>query len=326
MHIDRRLMGWGAFLVIAGALPLLVRAGVLAPESLGGWASLWPVLIIGAGLGLLLRRTPLHLLGGAVSAITAGVMAGGLLATGFHGVPGFGTCGTGSNATAFPDRGGQLADPGSMTIAFNCGSLDVSTTDGDQWSLTGTGPSRWAPVVAPDPARVQLSSPEDRGIGIADGASTWHVRIPRTPSVNLSVTLNAGEGTIDFAGARVGSLNLTLNAGSLQADLAGTAAAQSVNATVNAGSAELGLPASLVAANFTLNAGSLTVCVPDGAPLRVTWSGTIADNNLDAFGLVRVDDDHWTSAGLDASSPATNLSVSANAGSFTLKIGGSCDA
>ena len=72
MRLDRRLLGWGAFFIIAGAIPLLVKAGAVPADSLSGWPSLWPLLLVGAGLSLVLRHTPLHLLGGTVSVLTAG--------------------------------------------------------------------------------------------------------------------------------------------------------------------------------------------------------------------------------------------------------------
>jgi hypothetical protein len=83
VHIDRRLLGWGAFLIIVGAIPLLVRGGYLDAGLVDEWPSLWPILLIGWGLGLVLRRTPGELLGSAISVVVLGVMVGGLISTGF---------------------------------------------------------------------------------------------------------------------------------------------------------------------------------------------------------------------------------------------------
>ena len=52
MHFDRRLLGWGVFFILVGALPLAVRGGFLDAERVSSWPSLWPVLLIGWGLGL----------------------------------------------------------------------------------------------------------------------------------------------------------------------------------------------------------------------------------------------------------------------------------
>ena len=96
MHIDRRLLGWGLFLIIVGAIPLLVRGNYLDADLIQDWPSLWPLLLIGWGLGLVLRRTPGELLGSAISVAVLGVMVGGLIATGFGGFPSFGACGDGA--------------------------------------------------------------------------------------------------------------------------------------------------------------------------------------------------------------------------------------
>lgn len=325
MHIDRRLLGWGAFFVIAGAIPLLVRADLLQRDALSNWPSLWPLLLIGGGLGLLLRGTPFHVLGGTVSVLTAGVMVGGLLASGFGGVPSFG-CGTGSNAAAFPDRSGALAGRGSMRIEFDCGTLDVSAQDGKTWDLSGRAPTSRAPQVTEGANTVRFFSPRDAAFNFGDDASTWFVKVPRTPTLELSVTLNAGEGAIDLTGVRVSRFSFTLNAGSLTSNLEGAHDADQINGTVNAGSARVALPSGTPSANLTVNAGSLTVCVPADSALRISWSGALAGNNLDDLGLVKVNDNQWTTSGLGASTSATDLNVSANAGSFKLQIGGSCNA
>ena len=78
--------------------------------------------------------------------------------------------------------------------------------------------------------------------------------------------------------------------------------------------------------NLSLNAGSLTVCIPAGAPIRAQWGGTLGSNNFTSAGLTKVDDDTWTSAGFVATAPHIELRVGANAGSFELQFGGTCNA
>ncbi|MBI3748141.1 MAG: hypothetical protein HY262_04765, partial [Chloroflexi bacterium] len=263
MRIDRRLLGWGAFLVIAGAIPLAVRVGAISAGSLSGWPSLWPLLLVGAGLSLVLRRTPAHLLGGAVSVLTAGVMVGGLLASGFNGIPSFGACGTNGNGTAFTDRSGSLLGSADVAVEFNCGHLTIGTADGSGWMITGSGPAGREPEVSADASRVRVTPPEAQ-FGWNDPASRWNVTIPRSPAVDLSVTLNAGEGDIDLSQATVDGLSVTLNAGSLNADLANASSVADIRATINAGSAAFRLPPAASRASVTLNAGSAKVCLPSG--------------------------------------------------------------
>jgi hypothetical protein len=113
MHLDRRLLGWGMFFIVAGAVPLLTRAGVLDPQIVGRWPTIWPLLLIAWGLGLLLRRTPLEWLGGGMSAILFGLMAGGAIASGFGGVPSFTGCDRNPSGTAFVPAS---ANAGSFTL------------------------------------------------------------------------------------------------------------------------------------------------------------------------------------------------------------------
>jgi hypothetical protein len=326
MRIDRRLLGWGAFFLIAGAVPIAVRGGALPRDVVEGWPSLWPLLLIGGGLGLVLRGTPLHLLGGTLTALTAGVMAGGLLAVGLAGVPAFGACGTGSGATAFADQTGTIPNGGSMDIQFNCGTLRVGTVDGSAWTLSGSGPAGRQPQVVEDANGVRILPPLANADIFHNSTSTWQIGVPHALIGTLNVTLNAGEGTVNLAGATVVTTNLTVNAGSLDATLADAAAASRVEATVNAGSAVIALPDGLERADFSLNAGSMTVCVPAEAQVRIGWRGGLASNNFAGLGLARLGGDRWATSGLDATSPATDIEISANAGSFTLVIGGSCHA
>jgi hypothetical protein len=326
VHIDRRLLGWGAFLIIVGAIPLLVRGGYLDPDLVDEWPSLWPLLLIGWGLGLVLRRTPGELLGSAISVVVLGVMVGGLISGGFGGFPAFGACDGSSGGTPFGNRSGTLEADGQVGIEFNCGTLTVSATDGSDWSLTGSSPDGNPPEVDATFGRVEIRPGDrDRFGGFFEDPSTWMVALPNEPTLDLGITLNAGDGNVDLAGAHLDRLSLTVNAGSIDFELDQVASLSSIGVTVNAGSAAFDLPAGVDAASMTMNAGSVEVCVPTGTPVRVSWSGALASNNFDGAGLDKIDDGHWQTPGFSGSG-GLDLSVSANAGSFSIDFGGSCDA
>ena len=140
------------------------------------------------------------------------------------------------------------------------------------------------------------------------------------------MTINAGRGTADLAGASVTSTSLTVNAASFRLDLANAALVGDVNATVNAGDGIVSLPAGDRSANLSLNAGSLEVCLPADAAVRVRWSGALGSNDLEEAGLTEVGDDTWVTAGFNETAAHLELRVSANAGSFDLTIGGACGA
>lgn len=326
MHVDRRLLGWGLFFVLLGAIPIAVRAGVLDKELVAQWPLLWPVLLIGWGLGLLLRGTPFALIGGAVAAITFGIMGGGALASGFGGIPFASGCGSATPATAFATRTGDFGATARTDLVFNCGNLTVNTADGSTWTVAGSDRNGAGPSIDSNGGVLSVKTNEERAFLGSQGHSVWNVTIPRTPVIAFGLTLNAGEGNLNFTGASVSSLSMTLNAGSVTLDVSGATQAGDVNTTVNAGSAAISLPSGERSVNLSLNAGSLKLCVPTGTPIRAQWSGALGSNNFSAAGLVKVDEQSWTSAGFVAGQPHIELHATANAGSFELQFGGTCSA
>ena len=232
-------------------------------------------------------------------------MVGGLIATGFGGFPAFGACGDGTGATSFgePVRDAR-PNPDGSSIEFNCGSLAVRAVDGSDWSVSGTGPDGGRP----DHRRRLRTRSQIKpratttSAGFIDASSTWEVGVPRTPLVDLGITLNAGDGTVDMTGAHLDALNTTLNAGSLTLDLAGASGARHPSiGTVNAGSATFDLP------------GDRHRCEPDAqrrlrdrlpagrhpAPGRA-GAGRSARTTSIRLGLDKVDDEHWMTTGLNA--------------------------
>ena len=106
MHFDRRLVGFGLFLVAVGGVMVAVRAGAISEDTAREAWTLWPLLLVGAGLSIVLAGRPGAALGGLVVAVTLGAMLGGVAATGVF--PGAGLCsGNGDGGTALADQGGS---------------------------------------------------------------------------------------------------------------------------------------------------------------------------------------------------------------------------
>src|SRR3954465_4013290 len=85
MQIRRGFLGWGIFLILVGAIPLAVRGGYISADDLGRLFKLWPLILIGIGVGLVLSRTRFDFIGGLIVAATIGIMVGGLLSVGVSG-------------------------------------------------------------------------------------------------------------------------------------------------------------------------------------------------------------------------------------------------
>ena len=325
MHLDRRLVGWGLIFILIGAVPLAVNAGWLNSDVVGRWVELWPLIIVAIGVSIVLSRTPAAWVGTVTLALVVGTMVGGLVATGFHGFPGLTGCG-GGTAQDFGSRSGSLGDSARVNVEFDCGELAITTVAGSAWQLTGSDGAGRTPEVTSAVDNVTIRPPTNGGGWFSRGHVVWNLAVPSSPTLDLGLTVNAGEGTMNLAGAKIASLNVTVNAGSLTAGLGSTAPSNAVNMTVNAGSATLRTGATSGTLNLSLNAGSLDVCLPMNSVVRTTWHGTLASHDLDSLGLIKLDDHTWATPGFSAGQAHFELDVNANAGSFSLNLGGGCGA
>jgi hypothetical protein len=331
MRPNRRLLAWGLFFIVLGLVPLGVRGGAIDANFVSRWPLLWPVLLIGSGIGLVLRRTAAAGVGGVIVAVTLGLMGGGAIATGFDGLPTLSGCGGAGSTDAAGSAHGTFTGPASVAIEFDCGTVAIGTVAGSDWTVSGSDlGGRIAAAVASQGNAIVLRRPA-HGTGffnLGTNRASWNLSLPRSPVLELGLTLNAGDGTVDLQGATMSGIDLTVNAGSLSVNASEAASlpVDSFNATVNAGSATIKAPAFNGTLDLSLNAGSLDVCIPPRAPVRVDWSGALASNNLDSLGLVKVDDHTWTTPQFDATRDHVELRVSANAGRFGLQIGETCNA
>jgi hypothetical protein len=327
MHVHRGLLGWGVFFIVLGAVPLAVRAGVLDASSVAGAWQLWPLLLVGVGVGLVLARTSAALIGPLIVAVTAGLMAGGLLVTGIHGVgDGFAACGIGpgTDGTPFAEQRGTFGAEADISIRLDCGSVDVTSAPGSGWSVAGTSQDGRPPstssesdslVVEPDSSRVNLAS----GAGVG-----WAVTLPRNPSTSFDLQVNAGSARGTFDGMLLDQVSADVNAGSAFLDLGEATDARSLDATVNAGSLTVILPVASLEGSLTANAGSIEICAPSGVDLRFhAGDNPLGSDHFEEAGLAQ-DGSTWSTPAFGLAQHQVELSTSANLGSITLNPDGGC--
>jgi Domain of unknown function (DUF5668) len=326
MRIDRGLLGWGVFLIVLGAVPLAVRAGYLDTDTVHRAWELWPLILIGIGLGLVLQRTRIAALGGLVVAITFGLIGGSVLAVGVGvGLPGCNTgIGTGEG-TAFTTQTGTLGAGARVELELNCGDLTVGPAAGSTWTVAGTDRRGDGPDILAASDRLRVRSRDRSGIGFVATGERWQVTLPADPAVTLNVSVNAGSARLDLTGAHVPDATVSVNAGEIRLNLSGAAEVGRLNASANAGSLRLSLPAASLTGTVSANAGSVDVCVPAGVGLRFRASDNpLSSNNFEARGLVN-SGRTWTSPGFDAATARIDLSADANVGSITLNPEAGCD-
>jgi hypothetical protein len=323
MRVDSRFLGWGVFFIVLGGVPLAVAQGWIDPAAVGSWWRFWPLLLIGTGVGLILRRTPAHFLGGLIVAATFGLLLGGLLAGGARTGLDFG-CSSGRSGVALPPVSGTFGASATVDLEMSCGDLTVEPKAGASWSLSASTPGGRNPIEAAGPDRLEIRSAEHGWFGPFDddNGEAWTVGLPTDPTVDLRATLNAGTARLGLAGTHLRALVMTTNAGTTTIDLSG-ATVGSLSYTLNAGATRILLPSTPLTGSATVNAGDLGLCVVPGTGLRIESNSTLAANNFAERGLVQ-SGSTWTTPGYDSATVRINLSLSANAGSIELDPSGGC--
>jgi hypothetical protein len=319
MRIHRGFLGWGIFLILAGAIPLAVRAGYLSSDQLRNVGSLWPLILVGIGVGLVLSRTQWAFLGGFIVAGTFGVIVGGLLAVGVSGFEA--GCGPGTATTAFAPRTAPLTDTSaSVDLDLSCGDLTVAVAPGNSWRVEGEDRDGTGPNLTADNGLLRVHSRDnDRGVfGVLGNRETWRITLPDAVALDTRLAVNAGSSTFNLAGADLGDVELTLNAGSATIDLGAVHQIGDLQIELNAGSIDLTLPNLSMTGSIKANAGSVKLCAPPGAALRLQTSESIvASYDFGDHGLVK-NGSTWETPGFAAAAVKIDLRTEANAASFSL--------
>jgi hypothetical protein len=343
MHIDRSLLNWGVFLIALGGIPLAVDQGWLESDIARDLGQLWPLILVGIGLGLILRWTPIAWLGGAIVAATFGIIFGAALAAvpdddiaNLQGIiPAIvtGACTGDAGPASTSESGVADADVFDLELTLSCGDLSVIRAVDASWRLDADHATDDAPIIEVsdlDGATAALSLHQPVGNDLAflgrQARSDWRVELPVAAAVTLSSTLNAADAGIELGSGPVARVAGTFNASDVVLDLstAATPEGADIDLTLNASDVHLLLPNDSVDARATLNASSLTVCVPESAPVRVASESNLSSDDLAASGLVEDGTTQWTSPGFDGAAAHVELSITSTVSSFSLLRPESC--
>lgn len=326
VRIHRSFLGWGIFFILVGAVPLALRAGWLTAEQVASAWTLWPLILVAIGLGLVLRRTPLEGLGGLLVAGVLGAMVGGFFAAGI-GAFSVGGCGGSSDLRSFPVATGSLESPTQVSIDVECGTLAITPQDGTGYRVEGEDATGIGPDVTVGDGEMTVEARDrQRGLfGLLGEREDWRVALPREVDLDVDVVVNAGSSTIDLTGNRIGSASVQLNAGRAIVDLSATRSIGDFSFQVNAGSVEVSLPSTSSSGSIEVNAGSVKFCTAPGVAIRIeTGGGVAASYDFDGRGLVH-SGSTWQSPDYATAPVRVDLEVQGNAGAFTLDPAEGCD-
>ncbi len=324
MNVDRRLLNWGLFFILLGAIPIAVQQGLIPEAAVARAWTLWPLLLVAAGMGLLLRRTRLEFVGGLLSAATLGVIGGALLASG--GIP-FASCGDEQGSKPFPPQRGLLTGTATVDVRLNCGGLTIQTALGDGWAVEGADDDGSGPQVEATSSGLRIESKDRPGFGLLGARDRWTVTLGTGPKIDLRTTVNAGDARLLLFDANLAQLRVDVNAGEATVDLGAVAAIGGFDLHLNAADVRLNLPNLGVRGSIEANAGAARLCPPAGVGLRVTMNDNItASNNFGARGLVEVSDNVWETPGFGSAAVRLEIDAQVNAGSINVEPEGSCGA
>jgi hypothetical protein len=150
VRINRGLLGWGVFFIVVGLVPLAVQAGMIDEDVVRRAWQLWPLILIGIGLGLVLARTRAAVIGNLVVGITFGLMVGG----------GGGGLRPGDRVQLvrvrqrerrgrrLPTQAGTLDPDARVSLDLSCGELTMAPAAGSGWSLSGTSEGGVPPEIS----------------------------------------------------------------------------------------------------------------------------------------------------------------------------------
>jgi len=316
MRIRRGLLFAGLFFIPLGAMSLLVRAGTIDPEALDDVWRLWPLILIGFGIALLLGRSRAASLGTAVAALVLGVLVGGAIASGDVLVGSISDCGLSTGATERLDDSGSFAGLATVALDLRCGSVELSTRSGSAWQVNADYQGS-APLVTSTDSRLDVRVPATEG-----RHDDLTVTTPATLLRAVDLTTNAGSGSLILDGAALGLVKVDANAGDILID-AGRATVDRLDVTLNAGRARITLGPGATTGSISVNAGAIELCVPPEAPLRLevndqlTFVQNLADRGLQQTGTI------WNRTG-SAGASLIDLDIDGNVAGFTLDPNGGC--
>jgi hypothetical protein len=271
---------WAIVLVGVGAVWLLSNFDIITADHLSMLAVLWPILLVGIGVDLLIgRRSPA--IGGLVGVVTVGLIIIFMLLG-----PGLGWAGdTDLKTQTFSTPVGQAT---SATVALDLSSYSA-TVHALQSSASPERPLVTAKVTYQGSVDFKSTGDVEKAVtlGSTGGWRWWHWfdRSDATPwdigldpglPLSLKVTTSSGSGLLDLSELRLADLQVAVSSGSTQVTLPPQAAqAYETELHVSSGDLEVQAPdGARVDMSASLSSGDLRVTLGAQSDVNVSFTGS----------------------------------------------------
>lgn len=186
-----------------------------------------------------------------------------------------------------------------LRVEMGAGNLRIASTDSTENAVSGRfefRPANLKPQMSGridgDTQQVRVDQPKAEFVDLSPGGirNDWKLLLPQGVPTILSVTLGAGNGTIDARGIDLTALTVQQGAGNMTVDLSDQRGGLTVTAT--------------------LGAGEATFRVPAGVPV-IFDDHKSGLGDMKAEGFVKQTDGTWTNAAWDELSGASSESTGA---------------
>lgn len=289
----RRPPIFAIILIIVGIVLLLQTTGVLSWELWAGIWRFWPVTIIAIGINLIFGRR-LPWLAGLLIAVVVVLALGVALFL----VPVSSTA-----AVSSMQEDLQGLESAELDIGFGAGELTIdSLPEGSPRLVEAIFQGRDAetPVVrTSDSATLDITMRSGNFFffGVRPDVD-WQVSLSRLPRLSIDLDGGASDIELDLSNLQVSDLNIDAGAASVEARM--PASAGHVNATIDAGAADI------------------TVIIPEGVAARID-SDVIAGSLSIGEGRFPRAGDVYISPDFDTAANRIDLEIDAGASSVTIR-------
>ncbi|HZP95857.1 MAG TPA: DUF5668 domain-containing protein [Candidatus Limnocylindria bacterium] len=249
----RRGLFWPVLLIAIGLVFLLANFGLIGPVSALALISLWPLLLILAGIDIAVgRRRPLAALAIDVAVIAAGLALVAAQPVYPRWLVSGGTSGPGQSQVTVPRGAAQSL---TLHLSGGAGSFTVSGGASDLVEVASDQPQLAARTAGVDRVDVRIDQ-SDHG-GRFGPTIPVHVdaKIANDVATSLDVSAGAGDFVVDLRDTRISDARVNVGVASLRLVL--PKGSGDVPITVSAG------------------ASSVIIEIPDGVEARVNTGGAL---------------------------------------------------
>ena len=318
MRLAKGRLNWGVFFILLGAVPLAYHQGVVTQSQIGDAWRLWPLIVVGIGVGFILSRTPAYFVGGMVVAATLGLMFGSLFAVG----PNVGCSHSGGTASSV-SQSGVFDGPASVELNLQCGTADITTSTDAQWHIDATNATGHNAGITSSTNSVKVVTSGSGTDWFNRGDDTWRVALPQQTQLDLRANMDLGEATYNLNGATLTSATFNMNLGTLHVDLSG-AHVGSLTVSTSLGSTYVQLDGSSdLTGDIKTSLGSFKLCVPSELGLQIKSTDSLSSTDLGHFGMYHTGD-RWETPNFGSAAHRAMLTIDTSLGSFELQSSGGC--